>query len=849
VTDGGELGRPRAWGDEFVGRARDLAELEAAFDRGARLLTLWGPAGIGKTRLAREHTARSARPALFCELTRAESVESMLAEVALVLGLQGPQPIAETGHALAARGPLLVVLDNFEQLVAGAHDALPRWLASAPELRLLVTSRERLRIRGETTHELAPLGVPERDVLDGSDAAALFVARVRARDGSFSLGLDAAARVAAIVRRLDGIPLAIELAAARVDVLGLDELATRLIRSLDVLGGGWRASEPRQATLRGAIEWSLRLLDDDDHRALAECAVFRAPFTLRAAEAVLSPPPHGTVLDRIQSLRDKSLLARGPGERLTMLHSVRELAREQLDALLDARAVRDRHARWASSRGSAAPPGRDDVFGAIDHLLETGREEEAASAIVDAEPALARSGPQEDLLARLDRLVVAKGVGDDARVRLLGAQGRALQLAGRLDDARAGLEDAVERAAELGSPSLEAALVTDLGVLFHQMRETDRARACYMRAIALERGAGDTGTQARLLANLGALHHDLREWDEAREHYAEALLALGDASDPRLAGITLTNLAVLAQERGGLAEAAASYARALEILERSGDRRLVAIARTNLGSLHHERGDLDEAIAAHRAAIESLRFLGDVRSEALCLARLGAALACGGEVSEAERTLARARSLIDETADVVSHGAVRVFDAFIALARADLARAAGDDAAVQHHLATVRERVASAHERDGGDVVPSLAERSDDVRLALRLLAAGSARLLVDPGEGRGDAQALLVTDEARWFRPPGSELQDLRRHALLRRILLAVLEQRRVAPGRGLSVDALVRAAWPGERIKPDAAANRVYVAVAKLRRRGLGTYLLRNDEGYLLDASVPVRRTEPPE
>ena len=847
MTNTPELDESRAWGDEFVGRASDLAALDAAFDRGARLVTLWGPAGIGKTRLAREHIARSASTALFCDLARAESVESMLAEIALVLGLPGPQPIVETGHALAARGPVLLVLDNFEQLVAPAHETLERWLSDAPGLRLLVTSRERLRVRGESTHELAALGVPAHDVLDGSDAAALFVARVRARDASFSLEREGAALVASIVRRLDGIPLAIELAAARVDVLGLPELAARLERSLDVLGGGWRGSDPRQATVRGAIEWSLRLLDDDDHRALAECAVFRGPFTLRAAEAVLSPPRRGSVLDRIQSLRDKSLFARAPGEGLTMLHSVRELAREHLDALVDADAVRDRHARWAASGDPSAQPGRDDVLAAIDHLLERGSTDRAASAIVEAEPLLARSGPRADLLARLDRLVTAKGVLDATRARLLGARGRALQLAGRLDDARAALELAVERASLLGAPSLEASLVTDLGVLFHQMRDTKHARACYLRAIALERGAGEAPTRARLLANLGALHHDLREWEEAREHYDEALLTLGGGGDPRLAGITLTNLAVLAQERGELAEAATSYARALEILERSGDRRLVAIARTNLGSLHHERGELAQAIAAHGAAIESLRFLGDVRSEALCLARLGAALACKGELHDAERALSLARSLVDETADVVSHGAVRVFDAFVALAEADRANAAGDDSGVQRHLSTVRDRVAFAHQRDGD--APSLAERSDDVRLALRILAAGGARLLVDPAGREDEGEALLVSDEARWMRAPGGALEDLRRHGVLRRILLALLEQRRVAPGRGLSVEALVRAAWPGERIQPEAAANRVYVAVAKLRRRGLSECLLRNDEGYLLDASVPVRRTDPPE
>jgi hypothetical protein len=236
-----------------------------------------------------------------------------------------------------------------------------------------------------------------------------------------------------------------------------------------------------------------------------------------------------------------------------------------------------------------------------------------------------------------------------------------------------------------------------------------------------------------------------------------------------------------------------------------------------------------------------------VRSEALCLARLGAALACSGDLAGARSALDGATQLVEATTDVVSRGAVRVFHAFSTLAEAERAQRDDDEQATQELLARFRSEIAFAHAEDGPDE-PSLAERSDDVRLALRLLADASARLLVDTRPGGGE-DALLVAEDARWFRAPGHDWEDLRRHAVLRRILLALLEQRRVAPGKGLSVEALVRAAWPGERIRPDAAANRVYVSVAKLRRRGLSDCLIRNEEGYLLTETVPVRRADAPD
>ncbi|WP_441291469.1 ATP-binding protein [Sorangium sp. KYC3313] len=865
----------------FIGREGELAAIAELLRRGERLVTLWGPAGMGKTRLALELASRWAEAhageaVWLCELTACRDLRAVCGAVARAIGAQVAAGRREAtlveriGRALATEGPALLVLDNLEHVLEQAAPALDAWVRAAPELRFLATSRERTRLAGEISYELGPLGLPAEGSTEPSAAVALFLDRAAAQRASAPPpppGDEHLADVAALVRRLEGIPLAIELAAAREGVLGVRGLLARLGSRLDLLAGAARGREARQATLRGAIEWSWDLLDDRERRALACCSAFHGPFTLEAAAAVLAEPD-AAAIDRIEALRDKSLLRAAPprsdgATRFALYEVVRELAAEKLAERGEREAAIERHAAFYLAAGEAAAAdferrgaleALNRIAGDLEELLAVAEgalalatapragsgaaAERALRALGAIEPVLSTRGPFGAQLELLDRaLAAAEALAADPRVvaRALAARGRARRLRGQAEAALEDLERARAQAAALGAEALLSGIVTDLGVLHHGRRDMERARDHYAQALALHRALGDRRAEGRVLGNLGALHHDERREGEAAAYYEQAIAIAAEVGDGRMEGIFSTNAGLLEQERGAPAQARRRYERAAAILGEVGDLRLLAITLGNLGALHHEEGRLADARACHGRAVGLLREVGDRRSEGIALCRLGAALASVGEVAEARRAIEPADRLLAQLGDEPDVELARVASGFVDLALAQAARRAGRGEEAAGHAGAARRRIARA-----GEGSPSSASRSDDVRLLLRILERTLAALGGLP-EARAEDD-LLLTEGARFVRPPGGGWHDLRERHAARRLLHALAEQQRSAPGRGLSLAALKEAGWPGERILPEAAANRIYVAMNQLRKLGMKPWLRRDAEGYSLDPALPV-------
>ena len=298
---------------------------------------------MGKTTLALalSHRAREADlvgHALFCDLSAAWSLDDIVTAMSHSLGAHqsagdaGTSSVERLGHALAGRGSILVVLDNFEQVVEHAAQTVRVWMEQAPEATFLVTSRDRLRLRGEAVLELAPL--------ESEDGVALFLAAAEEHRPDLALGEVELAAVARLVTRLDGIPLAIELAAARVRVMSPSRMLDRIDKRFSLLGHGPSDSVPRQATLEAAIEWSWNLLDEGERAVLAQCAVFRGGFTLEQAEAIVQVEGVD-VLDALASLGEKSLLRSGGSAevRFATYESVRDFAEPHAPAATAARNI------------------------------------------------------------------------------------------------------------------------------------------------------------------------------------------------------------------------------------------------------------------------------------------------------------------------------------------------------------------------------------------------------------------------------------------------------------------------------------------------------------------------------
>lgn len=847
-----------------------MVRLRESYESGDRLVTIVGAPGVGKTRLAIEYLrsldASSSLRVCFCDASEAHDDGELCASVASALGAS-----MERGHlhdrgalvrALGSGKPLLLAIDNLEQVVAVAAQRFAEWLEACPDLSLLATSRERLRIAGETALELAPLALPELDADPmAADAVRLFVDRARARMSSFRVGRDNEAAVTEIVRLLGGLPLAIELAAARAGFLSLGELARRLHQSLDVVSRGERHAPPRHTSLRAAVSWSWELLTRQEQDALRQCAVFRGGFDIHAAEAVLRGDPArpgteagGPVLELLHSLADKSMIraeaSTGGATRFDLFFGVREFAAEELDRAGDATAVRSRHAAYYATAGaawaveiertgssearSALARERGNLLAAHEFSWAGGlcaRESllVVLRTILALEPVFGVHGPIDRLLQLLDaffRHPAASGVEEEGlRARGLRAHGKALQLSGMLEAAERDIESAVALVSGSTDDWTVASIVADSGVLHHQRRHLEIARSRYEQALALYERLGSKRQQARLLGNVGALHHDLRDFEMAEAYYVRALELLRRLSEPAFEGNLLSNLGVLCQEQERYEPAADYFERAESALKQAGDLRLLGIARGNWGVLELERGHPDTAFALLTSALRQLEEFGDSSSIALCLARLGATKAAVEAHDTSQADLERARRLVSREEEPLLAATIDLYDVYRKL-RAEVPPSGDVLRATRARIRTARQPA-----REG---TASAEELSDDVRSAIRLIEREVRRAEpLAPFLDGAPQDALVIGADALWFCPPRGVSQRLSQNGAVRRILVALVRAHEAGSSEGLDLNQLRDAGWPGEKMTPEAAANRVHVALAELRRKGLKACIRRSPSG----------------
>ena len=570
----------------FVGRDRDLAEVKSLLDR-HRLVTLCGAGGVGKTRLALQAGAdlldRYPDGVWFADLAPIGDPDLVPSVVANVVGMKqrAGQAVDESLRQWLKRKQLLLVLDNCEHVLEAAASLADKILMDAPEVRMLATSRQALGIGGEKVVRVASLDVPA-GVVDltaeaalGFDSVALFVDRASLVDASFVLSPDTVPIVAEICRRLDGIPFAIELAAARVKVLSIPNLARRLDERFKVLTGGSRTALPRQRTLTALIDWSHDLLEPQEKAFFNRTGVFAGSFDLAAAIAVCAPDADEMdVVDLLSSLVDKSLIVADTSrerERYRLLESTRAYAIEKLTAEGERDRLRRRHAEYFRKRAEEADAsyGRGSTFAWFDAIE------------LDL----------DNFRAALD-WGLSQGHDPVVAAAIAGSLGQLWYRGGLIAEGRHWMETALERLDSDAHPRVAARLWHGLASLYSARQMYEAAQ----RALALYEAADDAGGAAAARRQAAWGLTQMGRVDEAMDATLRALEDYRKRNDDRGVANCLLLQASIARAQGRLAGAREAFAQALAIFKRLHHEIGHTSVLTNLAELEFNDGHPDRAL-------------------------------------------------------------------------------------------------------------------------------------------------------------------------------------------------------------------------------------------------------------
>ncbi len=674
--------------DAFIGREVELADLERVLDGGARLVTLVGAAGMGKTRLALHYSWRSLDRwpggVCFCDLSDARDDHRFARTIARVFAteLGRGDPITQLSQLIAARGRCLIVLDNTEHVRAITAALARACLSRSSEARFLVTSLEHLGLETEEK-------VQRLDSLSPAAGVELFETRARWLRPDFECSGADAASVQELVRLVDGMPLAIELAAARIRVMSAAQIVQQMRKRFSLLTGGATA---RHETLLGTIAASWELLSEVQRTACAQCSVFQGGFTLEAAEAVLAfdeARRDAGVIDLLQSLVDRSLLRTSVTQPVTrggpvvlrfgMLTSVQEYARLQLAqaherapdgaSVETETAVLDRHSIWFARHGRAfgralraageAGGGRQALEPEFSNLVQACRR---AVERADGPTAASLYRTLWMLFSEAGPFALAVDLGhtilrgttltaeEEAQVMMILANGE--RYAGRPSEATAHVEAALAHFGASGNRTAELKARDTLVRLLTLANRLTEARLHAEAALALSHELHDRRMEGFILSATGELNRLDGRLDDAKRCWTEALGVARELEDRRMQGIVLNNLGTAHHECGEVEAARRCFQAALDLHLAVGNRRSTGIALANLGLIHQVNGELDQAMRYYNDAVNIHRELGHRRFESAILADLGDLHRERGDLGAARRHLEAALAIRRELGDL-----------------------------------------------------------------------------------------------------------------------------------------------------------------------------------------------------
>jgi len=691
--------------DLFVGRDDELRSLATLMDSQARLATVLGVGGIGKTRLA----LRYARTWLgsypggvwFCDLTTASGLDGIVHSVSqgLDVPLGKTDPVQQIGTALAGRSACLVILDNFEQVTVHAEATIGVWLEKARDAKFIVTSREVLGIVGEHT-----LVVPQ---LSADDSVHLFIERAAAVSNDAGLHADGDGAIHRLVRLLEGLPLAIELAAARSSVMSPRLLLERMNERFTLLTSrGGRLG--RQATLRATLDWSWELLSSAERSTLAQLSVFEGGFTLSAVEAIVTVPSASqqwAMVDLLQSLVDKSLVRRVDDVRFDLLVTVKEYAAQRLDATAEAESSQEartdterRHCAYYTKyglleQGARAASEIDNLVAACRHATARGDFDQATEVLQTAWAGLKVKGPFSTAIELASDIQSHDALTNHSSASLKLVAGSALNALGKIESAEKHLLDGLSHALCADDVLLVAELRSALGDNRATAGQMDVAADYYLDALAAARRFENAELESNVLNGLGALYKSLGKLDSAHEQFTAALRVARRANNRRWEAGSLGNLAEVQAIAGHCHEAERLYDEAIAVARLLGDRRWEGNALCNAGINCHALGKYGEARTKLDGALAIARDIGQRRLEAITLCNIGIVAEALGSHDDARIHFQQAINVARELGDRRSEGQFLIYLGVLTSRQQDHRRALDALSRAEQLLAAVSDRL------------------------------------------------------------------------------------------------------------------------------------------------------------
>jgi predicted ATPase/class 3 adenylate cyclase/Flp pilus assembly protein TadD len=692
----------------FIGRSKEIGDVKDLLSK-ERLLTLTGPGGSGKTRLALQAATEMIEQfhdgvffVALAPITDPGLVASTIAQPLGITETAGRSLIESLKDYLHSKS-LLLLLDNFEQVILAAP-LVAELLVACREIKILATSREGLHISGEREYPVPPLELPSPSQMPALEsltryaAVDLFIQRAKAVKPDFTITEDSAPAVAEICFRLDGLPLAIELAAARIKVLPPRAMLARLEHRLEFLTGGARDLPARQQTLRDAIAWSYDLLNDGEQKLFRRLSIFVGGCTLEAVEAVEEEnPEHFPVLDRLGSLLDKSFLQEGEGAnsepRFRMLETLREFGLEQLEASGEQDTIHDRHADFFLDLAEQA----EAIFESAKQVLWINQmEEEHDNLRAALEWSRTAPGAAETCLRLAGALGLfweVRGHFSEGRERLAAllsmkfAQGRtperakllarAAELAYRQSDYPATASFAGESLAiyrELGDKQGIASALIKLGNTATEVGDHATASGFLDEALMTWRELKDKHGTARALISLGWTALRSGDYHLANARLEEALALSRELGDTRRIGFELSGLGEVALRQGDTARARQLVKESLELRRQLGNKWGIGVSLGILGWIAMREGNWNRAIARLSESLEVRQEIGDLSGSAWCLERLAEVAQEKGQVEKAARLFGAGEALRESIRSVIDPVDQPVYEGRLKSLRAELGK-------------------------------------------------------------------------------------------------------------------------------------------------------------------------------